>query len=461
MQVGDSDPERDQVPKVRGTSVAGQAGGMKIAVFLDHDIVIRHFVLSGVLEPLRKAHDVSFWFPHKHRRVRLDLNSLHVSPFHTLNVDEQRAFRQRRLYQATVLRNSRWGNERELQKRMWRSMLGRRGYWETWSLSMPGAYQAFRAWSRAMIGEAHNLSDALYYLKPDLILHPTALEGLFVDDLARLGRKRGIKTVFIMNSWDNPSTKAMISEHPDKLIVWGEHSEKDAIRHMKTPPESIIRLGAAQYDVYRKPPKVSPQEWRARLSIGNNTRVLLYAGSNQGLNETEHLRLLDEGIEGGRLPNTTVVYRPHPWRPYPAEEKDFFAMRFKHVRMDPSSQASYLQSRGSGRVMVELADYEDTHSTLNAVDAVISPLSSILLEAALHGKTVAAYVRGMEIRHFYWTFFERVPCFKIEAEDRIVGACARMLGPRAAHASARELSYFVEPSDRPWGERLLETINAL
>lgn len=444
---------------------------MKIAVVLDHDIVIRHFLLSGVLEPLCKAHDVSFVFPLNHRRVRLDLNALPYplgrerTRIRRVAIDERRAFRQRRLYQATVLRNLKGGLEREMLRRLWRQMLGRRGYAETRALALPGAYQVFRAWSQWKIGENQSLADILLE-RPDMFLHPTVLEGLFVDDLARMGKQYKIKTVFVMNSWDNPSTKAMISEHPDRLIVWGEHSKQDAIRHMKTPPESIIKLGAAQYDVYRKPPKVSPQAWRAKLSISNNTRVLLYAGSNQGLNETEHLQILDEGIEKGRIKNTVVVYRPHPWRPYPKGEQDFASVPWKHVKMDPSLADNYHRSRYEGRVMVELADYADTHSTLCAVDAVVSPLSSILLEAALHGKPVAAFTRGMEIRHFYWAFFDKVPCWKIEEPERLVGACNRMLGQARDEWIAERLrkacEYFVEPSDPTlpggYGERLVEAL---
>lgn len=448
---------------------------MKIAVFLDHDIVIRHFVLSGVLQPLCEKHDVVFVFPENHRRVRLDLSSLPIHNWRTIKVDERRSFRQRRLYQATVIKNVRksvWhsrtrlrgGDEADILLQAWRDALGWRGYHTTRLLSWLGIYRLYRWWSMAMIGENRPLNDLLAAENPDLILHPTVLEGLFVSDLARWGKKHGVKTVYIMNSWDNPATKAMVSDHPDRLIVWGEHSENDAIRHMRTPPESIIRLGAAQYDVYRHAPRWSPEGWCEKLGFQKDAVVLLYAGSNQGLNETEHLLLLEEAIHKGRL-NCFVVYRPHPWRAYPPEEKDFFSVKWNYVRMDPSSEAGYRLSRGSGRVMVDLADYEDTHSTLSAVDAVISPLSSILLEAALHGKPICAYVAGLRLRNFYHEFFRRVPCYQVEAPDRLVGKCLMMLrharDEKYAAAQRRSCSYFVEPSDRPYGERLVEALRGI
>src|SRR5262245_29769003 len=111
---------------------------MKIAVVFDHDIPIRSFLLSGVLKPLQAKHDVVFIFPQNHRRVRLDLGiQLTQYPINVrrVPVDEHRAFLQRRLYQATVLRNSRGGVESDLVLKMWREMLGRRGYWETWAWS--------------------------------------------------------------------------------------------------------------------------------------------------------------------------------------------------------------------------------------------------------------------------------------------------------------------------------------
>ena len=46
---------------------------LKIAIFIDHDIMIRHFIHSNVFSKLSKKHHVDFIFPPQgHKRVSLD-----------------------------------------------------------------------------------------------------------------------------------------------------------------------------------------------------------------------------------------------------------------------------------------------------------------------------------------------------------------------------------------------------
>ena len=125
---------------------------------------------------------------------------------------------------------------------------------------------------------------------------------------------------------------------------------------------------------------------------------------------------------------------------------------------------------------VELADYEDTHVTLSAVDAVISPLSTILLEGALHGKPIAAYLPDEDMRRnkFLFTtanmahfddFFDRVDCLRCERPEHLVEACQRLLAkaeePGISERLRRQCEFFVEPASRPYAERLGELIHRI
>jgi len=44
----------------------------KVAVFIDYDIVLRHFLLSGGLPALEAEHEVVWVFPTRHCRVTTD-----------------------------------------------------------------------------------------------------------------------------------------------------------------------------------------------------------------------------------------------------------------------------------------------------------------------------------------------------------------------------------------------------
>jgi hypothetical protein len=447
----------------------------KIAVFIDHDIVLRHFLLSGVLPALEAEHEVVWVFPARHRRVTIDPATLSLGRYRTVTVSEERLNGYRRLYHTTVLRRLRGSRDQVPIFAFWREILGRRGFWTSWCLSWPGIYHWYRRRMLARIGDAPELDALLEEEKPDVVVHPTVLEGLFVSDLIRWGRAHGVPTVYLMNSWDNPAVKAVAVGAPDRLVVWGEHSRLVAHERLGVPLEHLLTFGAAQFDVYRRSTRETPAAYRARLGVPPGRRLLLYAGSSKGLNETAHLRVLEQAIDRGELRNCSVLYRPHPWRATAAGEQDFFALSWRHVAMAPD-MADYYRRHRREPAIIHLADYEDTHVTLSAVDAVISPLSTILLEAALHGKPILAYLPDEDVQrniamfsmaksvHFR-DFFERVDCLQCPRPEDLVGGCRELLEaaerPGTADRLRRQCEFFVAPGDRSYAAQLDELIRSL
>jgi len=440
----------------------------KLVVFIDHDIIVRHFVLSGVLRALEAGHEVVYVFPDSHRRVTSDPACLPISRYRTVPVSEARLHGYRRLYHATVLKMLRGTRDAHAVFAFWREMLGRRAYWTSWCLSWPGIHHLYQQRMLARIGGHPPLDDLLHEEKPDVIIHPTVLEGLFVADLVQWGRAHGVPTVYLMNSWDNPAVKAMTVGAPDRLVVWGEHSRLLARERLRMPLSRILSFGAAQFEVYRRPPRETPAAYRQRLGVPPGRRLLLYAGSSKGLDETAHLLALEEAIATGRLANCAVLYRPHPWRAQLESEIDFFARAWRHVAMAPD-MAGYYRRRRGGDMSPNLADYEETHVTLSAVDAVVSPLSTILLEAALHGKPILAYLPDEDMKqnvalfsmaktvHFR-DFFERVDCPRCVSPGDLVADCERLLEAAGRAGIAAELrrqcEFFVDAGERSYADRL-------
>src|SRR5262245_18507984 len=113
---------------------------VKIAIFIDHDIILRHFVQSDVLAALETDHDVVWIFPDRHRRVKTDPATLRLGRYRTVAVSELRLNGYRRLYHATVLRRLRHSRDKRPIFAFWREVLGRRGFWTSWCLSWPGIY---------------------------------------------------------------------------------------------------------------------------------------------------------------------------------------------------------------------------------------------------------------------------------------------------------------------------------
>ena len=100
--------------------------------------------------------------------------------------------------------------------------------------------------------ESDELKNLFITEKPDLIIHPTTLSGYFVNDGISICNKLNIPHIFIMNSWDNPSTKKSIASKPNKLLVWGKQTYNHAITYIEMNSMDVIKFGVPQFEIYKK-----------------------------------------------------------------------------------------------------------------------------------------------------------------------------------------------------------------
>ena len=79
--------------------------------------------------------------------------------------------------------------------------------------------------------------------KPDLLIHPSVLEGSYIDDVIFYGNKIKKPVIVIMNSWDNPLTKRSVVNKDYYLLVWGKQTKSHAINYMGLDEKRVIEFG--------------------------------------------------------------------------------------------------------------------------------------------------------------------------------------------------------------------------
>ena len=227
----------------------------------------------------------------------------------------------------------------------------------------------------------------------DLIIHPTVLEGLFVYDLINIGKSFSIPTIYLMNSWDNPSTKALIDGAPDKLFVWGEQTKVHANEYLDIPNDKIVVAGAAQMQLFKNSSIDVKKNYRSLIDTQLDEKIICYAGSSRGFNETEQLAKIDDYIANQKLKKLKILYKPHPWKDFSNKnEKNFFEYNFNNIIMDPYSKENYvMRSNKSAKININLIDYNYTFRILKSIDGLYTPLSTIMLEATMLGIPVSVY----------------------------------------------------------------------
>ena len=78
---------------------------MKILIFIEHDVMIRHFIDSGVFNSLIEKNNVLFVFPEKgHKRVTKKIENLSLNaPYLYLNINNKRQKIWKRLFQVDLM----------------------------------------------------------------------------------------------------------------------------------------------------------------------------------------------------------------------------------------------------------------------------------------------------------------------------------------------------------------------
>jgi hypothetical protein len=446
---------------------------MKVLVFIDHDIICRHFVMNGALAPLVERANVCFVFPNDGgKRVKTDLTTLALGArLELLPIDAVRQQTWRWMLYADQLKPRLGAHEAAIRRVRWRTL----GWKSAMLLTLAGVFPGsivFRklVGSRLRNHPATALKALLERERPDIVLHPTVLDGVFMNDLVSECRERGISLVAVMNSWDNPSTKRTMVGKPDWLLAWGEQTCRHAVRFMGMDPQRVVPFGAAQFDVFREPPRLDRDAFCAEHGIDPAQRIVLFAGSNAKTDEFSTLTELDDAITKGRLRDVAVVYRPHPWGGGGRDGARLASARWRNVTIHKSMR-DYVERLASGeRVGITLPDYRDTHDLLAAVDVVVSPMSTILAEAALHGKPIAVYApRGpdgsvqlsvnLPLLHFE-EFFAVDEVKLSQSADELIARLSVLADPIRGSIIGEKLRAsmvpFVAPFEWPWKERVVE-----
>ncbi len=445
---------------------------LKVLVFVDSDILVRHFLDSGVLNALAARHDVQLVLPPEgYRRL------ISVVPadgwglkWQRVSIPEQRRHQWRRIFyvdQARLRRGADWAEIR----RGWRVMIGWKASLQFSLYALPGIRPVVVWCMRRRLAQApaKQLDVLIDKERPDILIHPSTFDGYFINDVIAAGNTRQLPVVLLMNSWDNPALKRAAVGHPTAVTVWGEQSRQHAIRFMGLAPAAVHILGAAQFDVYRNQPTETRDAICREHDIDPAHRILMYAGSSKGNREAQHLRWLSEAVARGDLAGTTIMYRPHPFGLDAAYAREILASTSPHIRIE-SSMMPMLQRIASGQTGgFHITPYTRTHALLNAVDALISPLSTIILEAGLHGKPVMCFIPEEEDRDSIWKNLRNLVHFRdlmtssgviaVRTHAAFLPAVSALMAKVGDQAYAdkvrRAMSVFVEFPDRPFADGLV------
>ena len=250
-------------------------------------------------------------------------------------------------------------------------------------LALPGVRRPLDAALRAMAAANRDLGRLFDEASPDVLLVPTGGNDPLVNQAIRAARRRRIASLAVMVNWDGLTSKGALIERPDRVGVWGERTASDARRVHGLPAERIDVIGSPTLDRYMHPAK----------EIGPSPFPKPYALIAGAYTPYDEARLVEELRAARRDTHLDIalVYRPHPYRA-PRRRPDR-VLEGDGVILDPAVADAYVASFEPGGRTRERASFpplSEYLSLLHNASFVISPLSTMVLEAALIPRPVIA-----------------------------------------------------------------------
>src|SRR5688500_10126869 len=228
------------------------------------------------------------------------------------------------------------------------------------------------------------VTDLFRRIQPDLmLLTPLLYFRSHQVDHIRSARELGIKSILGVGSWDHLTTKGLIHEVPDRVLVWNEAQKLEAVELHAVPAECVLVTGAQAYDHwFATQPSVDRDRFCRQVQLDSARPFLLYLCSSPFIapQEVGFVRRWIAAIRNGtdeRLRTAGVLVRPHPqnWRQW--QDVDL-AAEFENVAFWPKTGVNPIG--GAAR-----SDYFDS---IYHAEAVVGVNTSAMIESGIIGRPV-------------------------------------------------------------------------
>ena len=203
-------------------------------------------------------------------------------------------------------------------------------------------------------------------------------------DLLKAARLLGIPVAAAIMSWDHLSSKALLHVAPERVLVWNQVQQDEAVTMHGLPAGRVVATGAQCYDQwFTRTPERSREEFCRAMRLRSDRPFVLWVHS--ALSPTPQPpepRLVTRWVDAlrahadPRLRELGVLVRPHPER----------LKEWAGISLDGYDNVAF-----HGRNPIDRASRDDYFESLYHSSAVVGLVTSAFLEAAIVGRPVLTF----------------------------------------------------------------------
>jgi hypothetical protein len=139
--------------------------------------------------------------------------------------------------------------------------------------------------------------------RPEMIFS-TILINMLDDHIVREARRRNIKTVAMVRSWDNLTSHGLLRVVPDVFLLQNQFLLDMALQHQCIAKGKMEVVGLPHYDLYHdKSLLETREEFFQRMGLDQDKKLLLYGAMGDFLfpHEGEVADVLEDIIASGKI----------------------------------------------------------------------------------------------------------------------------------------------------------------
>lgn len=203
--------------------------------------------------------------------------------------------------------------------------------------------------------------------------------------LLREAKRRGIRTIGFINSWDKVTSRAMLRLLPDRFVVFNSVVRDELVRYNEVSFEQIFVGGLPQYDQFVQEGGGKGEQFFARTGISPEKKVLLYASMGRAFSESdwEMIDLLQTMISQELFGAHVVLFvRFQPNDPLDMgelEKRPGLYFEYPGVRFGSTRGVDWDMSK---------KDISNLKETLQAMSVLVCYASSLAIDAAFLDKPI-------------------------------------------------------------------------
>jgi hypothetical protein len=450
---------------------------MRVLIILCYDDYIRFYVKTGAFSAIQREHDCRFVISD---RCKTGDQMKNVPGFAgTISIDSELERKHQLLFDVLTWRyrhrSRTFGYRFSRQYRtlpndsVWHVLGNLRGLRSAAKLVALGNRVVGPMFVRRQLANLPFNPDLVRVLdehRPDVVILPTACTEPIGNDLVRLANKtHAFRTLFVIDNWDNLSSKSVFWDRPDHLAVWGEQAREHAVKIHDVDPASVSLVGTPRFGAYYTVDKGATKRHY-------EFPYILFCGAALAFDELGALHRLDDELAAHPdvYGTTKIVYRPHPRRQKRLCPDLFQERDFRRVVLDEQLRDAYYRDDGESQPAL---DYYP--SLLAEAELVVCPLTTMLVESLLCGTPVLAITYDDGIHYTsphnaykYYVHFEGIESIvglHLNRDAATLGADMRALIAKPQRPSRdaiyNSLQYFLYRDARPYEQRLAGALATL